>query len=257
MNMIYTIDRLQATADGLVEESRRSWMELNVKKTKGFVAGDTREDLKIVVDGDDVETVDTFRYLGSIKRGDGSCIEDIKSRIGQTKRRFRELGNIWKDQHVTLTTKLHLMRSLVRSVSLFGCEAWTVSDNAVKRIRALEQWCYRSLLSIKWHHRRTNESVMEQVGLTGYELLRKVVQLKLSYYGHVACGSAGELLKTLMEGGMEGSRRRGRPRRTWIHNVTTWTGMSAAACKWAAADRDSWRTVVKDAAEAMAVAHLP
>jgi len=84
-------------------------------------------------------------------------------------------------------------------------------------------WCWRPLLGVSWREHRTNESILDEMGLEK-GLMKSVARLKLQYFGHVVRGSAGELSLTILEGAVDGTRHQGAPRMSWIHNVLKWGG---------------------------------
>jgi len=84
-------------------------------------------------------------------------------------------------------------------------------------------WCWRRLLGVSWKKHRTNESILDEMGLEK-RLMKSVARLKLQYFGHMVRGSVGELSLTILEGAVNGTRHRGSPRMSWIHNVLKWSG---------------------------------
>jgi hypothetical protein len=198
------------------------YLFFNATITKVMVAARRPAAASITVDRHQVEQVTKSKYLDSCKVADGDCAWEIKSRIGQRKKRFQDLRTIWRDKNITVDTKLRLLKVLVWPVLLYGSESWSVSRNCCMRIRALELWLYRQLLGVRWYHHRTNQSILQQLGMN-YELMGRVALLKLSFFGHVVRGSSGDALRTVLEGRMEGVRPRGRPTECWMDNVVKWT----------------------------------
>ena len=111
-----------------------------------------------------LENVDHFKYLGSIKVSDGTCSKDITTRISMAKQRMIQLVNVWKDRSIPTTLKIKILECLVWPVMLYGCEAWTIKKADEKKIEAAELWFYRRLLRISWTDRRTNESILKELG---------------------------------------------------------------------------------------------
>ena len=108
---------------------------------------------------------------------------------------------------ITLSTKIHLLKAMVFPVVMYGCESWTIKKVELRRIDALELWCWRRLLRVPWTARRSNQSILEEIS-PGCSLEGLMLKLKFQYFGHLM-GRADSFEKTLMLGKIEGWRRRG------------------------------------------------
>jgi len=91
------------------------------------------------------------------------------------------------------------------------------------KINSLEMWCWRRLLGVSWREHRTNESILDEMGLEK-GLMKSIARLKLQYFGHVVRGSAGEPSLTILEEAVNETRHQGAPCMSWIHNVLKWSG---------------------------------
>ena len=120
------------------------------------------------------------------------------------------LDSILKSRDITLPTKVHLVKAVVFPVVMYGCESWTVKKAECQRIDASELWCWRRLLRFPWTARKSNQSILKQIG-PGCSLEGLMLNLKLQYFGHLM-RRVDSLEKTLMLGGIGGRRRRGRQR---------------------------------------------
>ena len=137
------------------------------------------------------------------------------------------------------------MRSLAMSVFLYGCEAWTLTADLQRRVSALEMRCFRKILNISYTEHVTNEAVRKKITdvIGPYEdLLTSIKKKKLRWYGHVA--RSGGLAKTIMQGTVQGGRKRGRQKKRWEDDIKEWTGLSFIDSQRAAQDRDKWREIV-------------
>ena len=140
---------------------------------------------------------------------------------------------------------MKLYKSLVLSVLLYGCETWTLNAELEKRIQAFENKSHRKILRISYTERKTNEWVKQQItALAGGQqpLLATVKRRKLAWYGHVSCHDS--LSKTILQGTVEGKRKRGRQRKSWIDNIKEWTDCPADHLIRMAEDRERWRSLV-------------
>ena len=134
------------------------------------------------------------------------------------------LDSILKSRDITLPTKVHLAKAMVFPVVMYGCESWTVKKAECQKIDAFELWCWRRLLRVPWSARRSNQSILKESSL-GCSLEGLMLKLKLQYFGHLM-RRVDSLENTLMLGGIEGRRRRGRQRMRWLDGITDSMGMS-------------------------------
>ena len=116
-------------------------------------------------------------------------------------------SSVLKSRDVTLPTKVHLVKTMVFPVVMYGCESWTIKKPEHQRIDAFELWCWRRLLRIPWTARRSNRSIIKEIN-PEYSLEGLMLKLKLQYFGYLM-RKANSLEKTLMLGKIEGKRRRG------------------------------------------------
>ena len=174
-------------------------LKLNVKKTKLLKVGNTQPDATVRVDGEQIEEVEHFKYLGSLKAANGRCEKDIRTRISMAKKRMLDLVSIWKDRGIRKELKMKLVRALVWTVLTYGAEGWTLLKADENRIQAAEMRIYRRMLRISWKERRTNDSVMLELNTTR-QLLGLVLRRKLSFLGHTHREGGCQLVKTVIQG---------------------------------------------------------
>ena len=117
------------------------------------------------------------------------------------------LDSILKSRNITLPKKVCLVKAMVFSVVMYGCESWTIKKADCQRINAFELWCWRRLLRVPWIARRSNQSILKEIS-PGCSLERLMRKLKLQYFGHLM-RRADSFEKTLMLGKIEERRRRG------------------------------------------------
>ena len=117
---------------------------------------------EIKVNGQKLETVTSFKYLGSVVSDEGSKPE-IFSRIAQTTAALRRLKPIWNNRSISLSSKIQLICSLVTSIFLYACESWTLTAELQRRIPAMEMGCYRKILRISYKDHVTNEEVRAKI----------------------------------------------------------------------------------------------
>ena len=126
------------------EESEKLGLKLSIQTTK-IMASAPITSWKI-----GGETVSDFIFLGSSVIADGDCSHEIKRRLLRGRKVMTNLDNILKNRDITLSTKVHLVKAMVFSVVMYGCESWTVKKAECRRIDAFELWCWRRLLRVPW-----------------------------------------------------------------------------------------------------------
>ena len=159
------------------------------------------------IDGETVETVADFIFLGSKMTADSDCSHEIKRRLLLGRKVMTNLDSIFKSRDITLPTKVHLAKAMAFPVVMYGCESWTGKKAEHQRIDAFELWCWRRLLRVLWTARRSNQSILKEIS-PGISLEGMMLKLKLQYFGHLM-QRADSFGKTLMLGKTEGRRRRG------------------------------------------------
>ena len=138
------------------EESEKVGLKLNIQKTKIMTSGPITS---WQIEGETVETVSDFIFLGSKITADGDCSHEIKF----ARKVMINLDTIFKSRDITLLTKVHLVKAMVFPVVMYGCESWTVKKAEHQRIDAFELWCWRRLLRVPWTARRSNQSILKEI----------------------------------------------------------------------------------------------
>ena len=142
------------------EENEKVGLKLNIQKTKILASGPITS---CDIDGETVETVADFIFLGYKITADDDCSHEIKRCLLLGRKVMTNLGSILKNRDITLATKVHLGKAMVFPVVMYGCESWTVKKAECQRIDAFELWCWRRLLRVPWSARRSNQSILKEI----------------------------------------------------------------------------------------------
>ena len=189
-----------------------------------------------------MEAVTDFIFLGSKITVDGDCYLEVKRRLLLGRKVMTALDSIFKSRDITLLTKVHLVKAMVFPVVMYGCESWTLKKAEHQRIDAFELWGWRRLLNVPWTARRSNQSILKEMS-PGCSLDGLMLKLKLQYFGHLI-RRVDSLEKTLMLGGIGGSRRTGRQRMRFLDGITDSVDMGLGGLRELVNDREAWPAVI-------------
>ena len=158
-------------------------------------------------------------FLGDFKiTADGDCNHEIRRHLLLGRKAIANIDSMLKSRDITLPTKVHLVKAMVFPVVTYGCASWTIKKAECRSIDAFEVWCWRRLLRVPWAARRSNKSILKEIG-PGISLEGMMLKLKLQYFGYLM-RRVDSLEKTLMLGGIGGRRRRGQQRMRWLDGIT-------------------------------------
>lgn len=225
-------EELERQADALLRHSAVFGLEINKLKTLSMSIGVDQAD-RPQLDGQRVEQVTKFKYLGSMITNDGDIGDEVRIRLAIARRVTLQLVEVWRSKEIGIRLKKQLVTALVWSIATYATESWTLKKSTEKRISAFEMWVWRRVLRCSWRDKKTNEWVRKQIGVREEDgLLAEIKRRKLSKYAHWKRRPESAVLTTI-EGEVEGRAKRGRRRTGWVDNVREWTGGMTTARRMA------------------------
>ena len=239
--MAITESKLQVIVDEVKHHSSKGGLDMNVKKTKVMrVSKAPDETMTIRVDDANLEQVRQFKYLGTQITEDARTETELRCRTSIAKAKFSSMNTVLTSRQLSTELKLRVLNCYIMSIFTYGCEAWTLTEVMEAKVDAFEMWCFRRMAKISWKDKVTNNEVLRKLG-TERNLLKLVKQRQLRYYGHIK--RQNSFLTHAIEGKIAGKRPRGRPRTTWMSNISKWTGKTKHNCTRMAVDRDLWGVI--------------
>ena len=233
-------------------------LHTNWSKTKVQNIGAGPAPDPVQMDGQTVESVTKFTYLGSDVDSDGYSTPEIHRRIGMASSIMGQLDRIWKQQNLSLHTKLRVYSSLVLSVLLYGSETWTMRKTDSDKVQAFHMSSQRRILGIRWYDHVTNSTVKETTGLADLTLM--IADRRHSVFGHICRLSTEAPARRALQLCIDVSsglrpaddwkRPPGRPRRTWLKQLEEDSGRTVGALSIVAQDRVAWRSLRPSAGQA-------
>ena len=185
------------------EEGEKVGLKFNIQKIKIVASGPITS---WQIDGETVETVADFIFLGSKITADSDCSHEIKRCLLLGIKVMTNLDSVFKSRDIISPTKVCLVKAMVFPVVMYGRESWTIKKAECQRTDAFELWCWRRILRVPWTAGRSNQSTLKEIS-PEYSLEGLMLKLKPQYFGHLM-QITDSLEKTLVLGKIEGKRRR-------------------------------------------------
>ncbi|CAH8471399.1 unnamed protein product [Schistosoma rodhaini] len=199
----------------------------------------------ITLDGEALEDVEIFTYLGSIIDEHGGSDADVRARIGKARAAYLQLKNIWSSKQLSTNTKVRIFNTNVKTVLLYGAETWRTTKAIIQKIQVFINSCLRKILRIRWPDTISNKLLWETTNqIPAEEEIRKK---RWKWIGHTLRKSPNCVTRQALTWNPEGRRRRGRPKNTLRREIET--DMRRMNKNWKelekkAQDRVGWRKLV-------------
>ena len=168
-------EKLKSLLMKVKEESENVGLKLNIQKMKSMASGPITS---WQIDGEKVETVTDFIFLGSKITAHEECSHEIKRCLLLRIKAMTQLDRIIKSRGNTLQTKVRIVKAMVFPVVMHGCKSWTIKKVEDQRIDAFELWCWRRLLRVSWTARRSNQCILKEIN-PEYSLEGLMLKLEL------------------------------------------------------------------------------
>ena len=179
-------EELLALLKKVKEASKSHNLLLNTQKTKIMVLDNKGRERKedFVPDGEKIEEVESFVYLGFLINIKGSSAQEIRGRLAMGRGAVQNMVSIWKSRCMSLGLKVRFLRATAFPIAIYGCESWAMTSGDKKRVDVFELWCYRRLLRVSWVDRKTNKWVLKKIGSV-LMLRNSMAERKMRFFGHI------------------------------------------------------------------------
>nr|ADF18552.1 endonuclease-reverse transcriptase [Bombyx mori] len=233
---------LQAIVNKVNECSEEAGLSINISKTK-FMVVSRNPDLSssVSVAGKQLERVRQYKYLGAWVNEAWESDQEIKTRIETARASFNKMRKVLCCRQLNIKLRVRLLMCYIWPIVMYGCETWTLKEDTTRRLQAFEMWCYRRMLRIGWTQRVRNETVLQRVHMSR-KMLPAIKKRKIEYLGHVLRNDRYMLLQLIIMGKVDGKRRAGRRKKSWLRNIREWTGIASVEQLFRlAADKNEYR----------------
>ena len=211
-----TQQMMQRKTCKLQEQAARAGLRVSNKKSK-VMRINGKSTGPVTVNGQNLDETSKFTYLGGAVTTQGGGGDDITCRRGKARTAFTKLNRIWTSSNYSIMTKVHLYNSMVRSIIIYGCETWKMSEGDTRKLDTFQFTCMRRIIKIRWPYVVSNEDLMKRT-----ETKRVSTEIKIrrwKWIGHVLRMERNSHCRTALTWQPEGKRRQGRPRTTWHRTV--------------------------------------
>ena len=238
---------LQQLLNIIESKSKEKGLELDSKKTEVMVISRKEEPplINITINGIKLRQRDHFKYLGVLVSSDGRNNTEISARKVQAKMMFQKMKTVLTNSHISIQTRKRTLECYIKPILMYGCEVWTISKQAQKKLEAVEMWFLRRMMKISWMAKKSNDTVLKEAH-TSRAPVNKIRIRQTTFFGHVMRREKFEHLITT--GMMERKRSRGKQREKMTEGLANWLGAGKVAeILKATRDRGIWKDMIAKA----------
>ena len=242
--LAHSLQQMQEKTSRLGTTSSQVGLDIHPKKTQVMKMNTPSTD-SVTLDGNSIEEVEAFTYLGSIIDRHGGTDADVKSRIGKARTAFISLRNIWKSTKLKTKTKIRFFNSNVKAVLLYGSETWRTTKTITKKVQTFVNSCLRRILGIHWPETISNKELWSRTGQLAAE--EEIKRRKWRWIGHTLRKPSTTITRQALTWNPQGKRKRGRPRNSWRRDLEADSremGFTWKEIERLAQDRERWRAAV-------------
>lgn len=242
--MAHSSSALNEMCQALHNNGIKVGLKINVEKTK-IIRTSRSTHQAILFNEVAVGEVEQFKYLGSILTPDGGAELDIENRISKARTAFGALSRVWQSNAITMRTKLRIFETNVKSVLLYACETWKVTATITKKLQVYINRCLRRILKIRWPRIISNRALWQQTNQVAIDV--EIRKRKWRWIGHTLRKDNTEIAKQALDWNPQGTRRVGRPKKTWRTTVLAEAGSQQKTwlqVKRLAKERERWKEFV-------------
>jgi hypothetical protein len=239
-----TRQQMQEKTTELAATSNTIGLKIHEGKTK-IMKVNAPDSTAISLNGEEIEEVDAFTYLGSVIDIQGGADADVKARIGKARVAFVQLKNIWSSKEISIKTKIRLFNSNVKSVLLYGSETWRLIKGNIAKAQTFINSCLRQILQIRWPIVISNINLWARTQQIPVE--EEIRKKRWGWIGHTLRKPQSSITRQALTWNPQGRRKRGRPRHSWRRDIDLDVKTYSTTCSQLerkAQDRGLWRTVV-------------
>ena len=240
--MSKSVEELQSILDALKEKGKQVGLKINANKTEVMKTAKALA-RNICLENRIINEVDSFKYLGTTIRNDGSLEDEFAERLKRGHQTMGRLNKIWRSNRLSTHTKVRLYMSLVRSVLTYGNESWYCNETIERRFRVFENKALRRILGVRWQERVPNSTIRE---ITQVPWLDEwMMSSRWRWLGHILRADQHRIVREAVDWEPIGTRRRGRPRPTWMKTIRREARDEWKTLPGRAQDRHGWREYVR------------
>ena len=228
-------------------EKRKFKVNAGKSKVMRCTRNQNAGNLNITLNGQMLEEVKVFKYLGSQASYDGRVEKEVCQRVKEASKCLGGMKSIMSNRYMSMNIKRKLYEAVIVPTVLYGAETWNVSEPDKKKLNVFEMRCLRRMVGVARRDRVRNQSIRYRTGITE-KLSSRVEKKVLGWFGHMERMNWGRLTSRVWRSRVRGANARGRPRTRWMNGVANGLhgrGMSVEQGKAWAQDRGSWKAIVK------------